>query len=57
MEGGERRSKNVDLAVISINVNDSDVLKGDAKAELVVEFKYEPSKMRKMKSVYINYRL
>ncbi len=47
IEGGERRSKSVDLAVVSIDVNDFDVLNGKAKAELVVEFKYEPSKMRK----------
>lgn len=47
IEGGERRSKSVDLAVVNINSNDFDVMKGIEKAELVIEFKYEPSKMRK----------
>lgn len=47
IEGGERRSKSVDLAVVYYDVKDFDVLKGEAQAEFVVEFKFEPSKMRK----------
>ncbi|MBW7572439.1 hypothetical protein [Caproiciproducens faecalis] len=47
IESGEKRSKSVDIAVIANNFNDKDILIGKAQAEFVIEFKFEPSKMRK----------
>jgi len=47
IESGVRRSKSVDLAIIRNDLDDRDVLYGKAQAEFVVEFKFEPSKMRK----------
>lgn len=47
VEPGRGRSKSVDLAIISDDLQYSDVLNGKAQAELLMEFKFEPSKMRK----------
>jgi hypothetical protein len=47
IESGERRSKSVDIAVVSSNLDDKAVVMGIAQAEFVIEFKFEPSKLRK----------
>src|SRR5665648_948421 len=47
METGERRSKSVDIAIVKTGIDDRDISYGKAQAELVIEFKFEPSKMRK----------
>lgn len=47
IEIGERRSRSVDIAIIKIGIDDRDVLFRKSKAELAIEFKFEPSKMRK----------
>lgn len=47
IEKGERRSKSVDLAVVGRGIDYHDILDQKVSAELVVEFKFEPSRMRK----------
>lgn len=46
IEPGLKRSKSVDLAIVSNDLYYKDLLNGYAIAELVVEFKFEPSKIR-----------
>lgn len=46
IEKGTNRSKSVDLAVISKGITHTDILGGNAYAEFVAEFKFEPSKKR-----------
>ena len=47
IETGERRSKSIDIAIVKIGIDDRDISYRKAQAELVIEFKFEPSKMRK----------
>lgn len=47
IEKGVHRSKSVDLSIVNIRCEDRAVAEGIDKAELVIEFKYEPSIMRK----------
>lgn len=47
IEPGKRRSKSVDLAIVSNELDYKELLNGQAMAELAVEFKFQPSKMRK----------
>lgn len=47
IEYGKKRSICVDLAVISNDLEDKDVLQRKGQAEFVAEFKFEPSEMRK----------
>jgi hypothetical protein len=44
---GKQRSKSVDLAIVKNGILYKDVLDGKQQIELAIEFKYEPSKMRK----------
>lgn len=46
IEKGTNRSKSVDLAVVSKGVNHIDILNGNACAEFISEFKFEPSAKR-----------
>ena len=46
IEKGERRSRSVDLAVVRKGISYTDIITGKEKAELVIEFKFEPSKRR-----------
>jgi len=46
IEKGTHRSKSVDLAVIRKGITHTDILSGKSCAELVVEFKFEPSMKR-----------
>lgn len=47
IERGSNRALSVDLAILKSNISYKDILDAKAQAELVIEFKFEPSQKRK----------